>query len=130
DMRALTCTGLAIATPGASFISPGFTTDCAGNVAITSGVALAAGGHALSITATQPASPVAAQNAVLVNITGAGSASQNNNAISVAYTTGYTGSSRTAAVAISNSNAGTGNTLIPAARSNVSIGTFSQQSST
>lgn len=78
----------------------------------------------LAITATQPASPTGAQDAVLYSITSAGSASQFNRAFSVVYNAGYTGSSVTAAGRFGNLAAGTGSTLIPAAGSNSAIANY------
>ncbi len=69
----------------------------------------------LNITATQPASNVAQQNAIVWTINGAGSASFINRAFVLNYNAGYTGSSTTNAASFNNANAGTGSTLIAAA---------------
>lgn len=72
---------------------------------------LAAGAQAFTVTATQPASPVAAQQGMIFNITSAGTASQNNNALQFIYGAGYTGSNRTSTVTVANGVAGTAATL-------------------
>ena len=75
------------------------------------GGTLGNGASAFSLTATQPASPVAAQNAVLITVTGAGSASQTNTALDVVYSAGYTGANQNSALSASNSNSGTAGNL-------------------
>jgi hypothetical protein len=75
------------------------------------GGTLAAGAQVLTLTATQPASPVAQQTAVVWTITGAGTASQVNTAIGITYAAGYTGSSNTNGLNVANSNAGTAGAL-------------------
>lgn len=98
-----------------------------GAISINGGTLLN-GQQAFSVMATQPAIPVASQNAVLWSVTGAGNASQVNNAFQFNYAAGYTGSSRNAAAIITNFNAGTGTTLIPAAGSNGVVGNVGQTS--
>jgi hypothetical protein len=83
---------------------------------------LAAGTSALTITATQPTTPVTTQNAVTISITGAGSAAQSNNAFFVSYLAGYTGSSLNRAGQFTNANLGTGSILIAAAGANTVTG--------
>ena len=98
--------------PFTNFIpNPGTASYGMGTINVSGPAPLAAGSLVLNITATQPATPLATQDAVLLTITGAGSASQNNEAMNVVYAAGYTGSSTTNAVAATNSNAGTGGTL-------------------
>ncbi len=80
--------------------------------AILTGGTLADQAQVLSITATQPASPTGAQNAITWDITSAGSASQTNQAWRLNYAAGYTGSSRTVAARLSNAVAGTGSNLV------------------
>jgi hypothetical protein len=94
------------------------------------GGTLANAANVFNLTATQPASPVAAQTAVLLAVTGAGSASQANTAFRVNYLAGYTGSSLSIAAFFQNTNAGTASTLIPAAGSNTIAGNVAQQSNT
>lgn len=77
---------------------------------ITAGT-LSAGAQAFTITGTQPASPSAAQNAIIYTITSAGSASQNNGGMLVTYAAGYTGSNRTTSFSAVNSVAGTANAM-------------------
>ena len=84
-----------------------FTIDNAGDVQIAPAAALAAGAHALTITATQPASPVTTQSAILETITSAGSAAQSNFGEQIVYAAGYTGVAATSAIALTNSAAGT-----------------------
>lgn len=90
---------------------------------ITSGL-LGNGQQALFVTATQPASPVAVQNAIIFNITGNGSASQNNGALTVHYLAGYTGVSTTRAIQVLNDSASTGNAIVSAGGSNSPSGNF------
>lgn len=92
-----------------------------GKMTIGAGV-LANAASALTITATQPTTPVAGQNAINITITGAGSANQINAAFNLIYASGYTGSSISAALLLTNSNAGTGTTLIPVAGNNGATG--------
>jgi len=95
----------------------GFTVDPVGSTTINTGT-LAAGASALTIAATQPASPAATQSGIIFSIIGAGSASQNNFALNVGYNAGYTGPNSTRAGIFINANLGTGTTVIPAAGSN------------
>lgn len=74
---------------------------------------LAPGASAFSITATQPALPVASQKAVSWSFTSAGSASQGNSGFQLLYLPGYTGSFVTSGFGSFNEVAGTGATLIP-----------------
>lgn len=73
------------------------------------------GATALTLTATQPASPSTGQNAVLWSITSAGSASQTNRGFRLQYEAGYTGPSITIGFSAVNSAAGTGSSLVAAA---------------
>lgn len=86
------------------------------------GGTLSADTQAYVLTATQPTTPTAAQNAVSWTITSAGSAAQNNRGFLVTYAAGYTGSNLSAGIASLNGVAGTGATLIPAAGSNSFVG--------
>ena len=86
------------------------------------GGTLAADAQVLAVTATQPATPTATQNAVSYTITGNGSASFNNRAFLITYAAGYTGASSTDGIVVVNSNAGTSSTLVPAAGSNTTAG--------
>lgn len=88
------------------------------NLTITGGT-LANAAQAFNLTATQPTTPVAIQNAVVWTITSAGSASQVNRGIQIGYAAGYTGSSTTTAAFFINTAAGTGNTLVPSAGNTV-----------
>jgi hypothetical protein len=112
---------LAIGVSGALYQSNGSAPTWTVTPAITSGT-LSAGANALSVSATQPASPVAQQNAVSIAVTGAGSASQINTAFDVAYSAGYTGSSSSIAAIATNANVSTGNTLIPTGGNNLAVG--------
>lgn len=93
------------------------------NTSLTiTGGALANGTNALTLTATQPTTPVATQNAISFTVTGAGTAAINNRAFLITYAAGYTGASTCDAFVAVNSNAGTGSTVIPAAGSNTTAG--------
>lgn len=93
------------------------------SLAIVAGT-LIAGATALSLTATQPTSPVATQIAVSITVTGAGSAAFGNRALGVTYNAGYTGSSTSAAGIFVNNNLGTGATNVSAAGANTFVGNF------
>ncbi len=86
------------------------------------GGTLGNGAQVSTLTATQPASPVAAQNALIWTITGNGSASQVNSAFGFNYAAGYTGASRNNAVVTVNATAGTAATF-NAGNPNGNIGT-------
>lgn len=124
----------AVAFTGCAYKSTGFCVDTNGNISgvaqTLTGGTLANGANVLSISATQPATPVATQNSIAVGITSAGSASQINNAFSLTYAAGYTGSSATQGLSSLNSVAGTGSTLIPASGTNTAIGNFAVNTST
>jgi hypothetical protein len=80
------------------------------------------GASALTITATQPSSPVAGQNAISFQITSAGSASQGNRALLVSYLSGYTGSSPVISGQFLNQVSGTGATLVASSGTNQVVG--------
>ncbi len=88
------------------------------------GGTLAAGAQVLTVTATQPASPVSSQNAININVAGAGSAAQGNTALSLNYTVGYTGASSTQALGVGNANAGTAGSLSASGNPAGNIGAF------
>jgi hypothetical protein len=94
---------------------------------------LAPGVSAIVVTATQPASPAATQNAIVYNITSAGNAAQVNIGWSFNYNAGYTGPSNTNALNIFNAAASTGKTMIAGTGSNAiagNIGTGAQAAGT
>lgn len=72
------------------------------------GGTLADQAQVLAITATQPASPTATQEAIKWTITSAGSASQTNTALALDYNTGYTGSTKAMAIRAYNNTTSTG----------------------
>jgi hypothetical protein len=114
-----TITGTATMPDSSSWTSTGIVNVVSETIV---GGTLSAGASALTITATQPASPSTSQQAVVINITGNGGASENNNAVLVNYLAGYTGSNETAGLAVANANAGIGSTPIPASGSNTVVG--------
>lgn len=68
---------------------------------------LAADTVGYTLTATQPASPTAEQNAVAWTITGAGAAAQINQAMLLTYAAGYTGAQSARGLSVTNTVAGT-----------------------
>jgi hypothetical protein len=86
------------------------------------GGTLANGASAMTLTATQPTTPAAAQNGLNWTIASAGSASQVNRGLLFTYAGGYTGSSNTQGVNLTNNAAGTAKTVIPVAGASGSSG--------
>jgi hypothetical protein len=91
---------------------------------------LAAGAQSMLITATQPASPVATQNAILWQITSAGSASIANVGWNLTYLAGYTGNHTTRAAIFTNAAAGTANNPLSYSTTQGNIGFVAATSST
>jgi hypothetical protein len=83
------------------------------------------GVSAFTLTATQPTTPVAPQNAVTWTITSAGSASQANRGMIFTYAAGYTGGSPAYALFVNSAVASTGVFTNPAAGSNNIAGNVS-----
>jgi hypothetical protein len=94
------------------------------------GPTLGNGQAVLNIAATQPASPVATQNAIVLNITSNGSASIANTAIAASYQAGYIGNHTTRGIIISNLAAGTANNPLSFSTTQGNLGFVAQAAAT
>lgn len=101
---------LGFAVDGVNYLGINSNAAFADIMTLTAGT-LTADKRALYITATQPATPTLAQNAIMFSITSNGSASFVNRGLLVDYLAGYTGSSNSNAGAFVNRVAGTGGTM-------------------